>query len=109
MPRDSAETSFHRAWLVLSQRAMAVRLCRPPALPCPACESIITRADAFPHVLPQDKRLIAALDLVRRMPPAHIEQTLEGVRPPCVPRSRAAELTPCHAPSSQSWSISCLT
>ena len=73
------------------------------------CRALLPRFHSRrrPHTA-QDKRLIAALDLVRRMPPARIEQTLEGALGALLPRALWLSdfLAPAHA---QSWSIWCPT
>eukprot|EP00966_Prymnesium_polylepis_P188464 4367261-Prymnesium_polylepis.1 len=62
---------------------------RSPAPPPPRRRTLPAPLSPSFCAFSQDSRLIAALDLVRRMPPARIEQTLEGVR--CA-WQRAAEL-----------------
>ena len=74
-----------------------------------ACRALLPRFHSRrrPHTA-QDKRLIAALDLVRRMPPARIEQTLEGVLGALLPRALRLSDFLAHA-HAQSWSIWCPT
>ena len=109
---------FHTLWGPHFAHFVKRWRCAPPACPgrrhahAHARLPVDVRYSSQRPVLPQDTRLIAALDLVRRMPPARIEQTLEGAPPRTFPPHRGDPSTAPRRrgrPPAQSWWISCLT